>query len=346
MSRKATRSGFTLIELLVVIAIIAILIGLLLPAVQRTREAANRIKCANNLKQMGLALHQYHDVENSFPPGVDNRFTVFWHWSWMARILPYIEEGNLYNEALAFASSPSAAVNWYAPPPSGTAGYASWSPWGGWVFGLPGPGPNPALSRVVPLYVCPSDIQRPVTQFTSFSGVRLVQAYTDYQGVSGLNYQTNDGVLGSNFPVRIADITDGTSNTLMVGERAQMKTQRYGVWFAGCGQYGIGVPIGDEQRGSADVVLGVREINSQHNGYPDMDELCPAGPYHFQAPGQIRDASGKPLPDCDAFHYWSYHIAGANFLLADGSVHFLAYGADPVFPALGTRAGGEIDQVP
>src|SRR5712691_8845628 len=98
------RVGFTLIELLVVIAIIAILMGLLLPAVQRVREAGNRAKCANNMKQQGLALQQYHDQYRVFPEGTNNQFSLTWHWSWMAKILPYLEQENLYKQALAFAN--------------------------------------------------------------------------------------------------------------------------------------------------------------------------------------------------------------------------------------------------
>src|SRR5258708_30083836 len=110
MIRSHRGFGFTLIERLVVIAIIGVLMALLLPAVQKVREAANRIKCANNLKQQGLALHQYHDVNHALPPGLDNRFQIFWHWSWMARILPYVEQDNLYQEAFAFASIKSTPV--------------------------------------------------------------------------------------------------------------------------------------------------------------------------------------------------------------------------------------------
>ena len=344
MVRLFRRSAFTLIELLVVIAIIAVLIGLLLPAVQKAREAANRIKCQNNLKQMGLALHMYHDSYGTLPPGTINQFSIYWHWSWLARILPYIEQDNLWKKADTFAHDTSVPVNWYLPRPDGTPGYASWSPWGGYVFGLPQLGENPVLAWVVPTYICPSDPEPAVSQMP-MGEVTLTMAYTDYQGVSGTNYLTNDGLLGCNRTVRFADISDGLSNTLLVGERHSSKKLYFGVWFAGCGQFGYGLPEGDEQRGSADTVLGVREINSQHNEHEEIDQ-CPPGPYHFVPPGTIRDATGKFNTECDYFHFWSHHPGGANFLYADGSVHFLPYEADSVMPQMGTRAGGETFTMP
>jgi prepilin-type N-terminal cleavage/methylation domain-containing protein/prepilin-type processing-associated H-X9-DG protein len=346
MSRTRSRPGFTLIELLVVIAIISILVGLLLPAVQRVREAANRTKCANNLHQIGLGLHHYSDVHGWLPQGTNNKFSIYWHWSWMAKILPFIEQENLFNRAYTFASDQSYPVVWYLPRPNGTPGYANYSPWGGYPFGLEDVlGQNPAIAVVVPTYVCPSDFAPKIMQENLTATAVLIQATTDYQGVSGTNYLTNDGVLGSYHAIRISDITDGSSNTLMVGERSNTKELHYGAFFSGCGQFGYGLPEGDEQRGSADVVLGVREINSQHNGYSDVDR-CPPGPYHFQPPNQIRDANGEINGECDAFHFWSYHLGGANFLYADGSVHFLAYAADAVLPAMGTREGHEVFEMP
>src|SRR5437667_9436296 len=120
MIRTPRRSGFTLIELLVVIAIIGVLISLLLPAVQKVREAANRTQCLNNCKQMGLALHNYHDTYKRFPPGLDTGIRPYrappsqgWtaYWSWLAYILPFIEQDNLWNQANAWAKTDPAATS-------------------------------------------------------------------------------------------------------------------------------------------------------------------------------------------------------------------------------------------
>jgi prepilin-type N-terminal cleavage/methylation domain-containing protein len=133
--------GFTLVELLVVIAIIAILMSLLLPDVQHVRHAAARTKCANNLKQIGLALHHYHDVYGCFPAAQNTYFYDQYYWSWLAKILPFIEQDNLYHQAELWRDS--------GPP-----GNLRWAPW----YTADGTQPqNPVLAYVVPTYICPLD---------------------------------------------------------------------------------------------------------------------------------------------------------------------------------------------
>jgi prepilin-type N-terminal cleavage/methylation domain-containing protein len=142
MNRSRPRPpGFTLVELLVVIAIIAILISLLLPAVQKVREAAARTKCSNNLKQIGLALHNYHDSYGAFPSAHDTNSHPQYFWSWQAKILPFIEQDNLKRQAEAWRDS--------GPP-----GNLRWAPW----YTANGTQPqNPVLAAVVTVYVDSDD---------------------------------------------------------------------------------------------------------------------------------------------------------------------------------------------
>jgi hypothetical protein len=143
-------------------------------------------------------------------------------------------------------------------------------------------------------------------------------------GVGGINQDTRDGVLFLDSHVRLADIRDGTSHTLMTGERPPSARGNLGWWYAGWGQ---------EKNGSGDSVLGVTELCRLQNA-PE----CPLGPYEF-GPGHIQN-------QCDAFHFWSFHSGGAHFLSADAAVRFLPYSAASVLPALATRAGGEAVQSP
>lgn len=346
MPNARCRRGFTLIELLVVIAIIAVLLGLLLPAVQKVRDAANRIKCGNNLKQLGIALNAYHDLYKGYPPSLDNRFHKYWHWSWLARILPSVEQGNLWKQADDWASQTTHPVRWPHPRPAGTAGYAHYSPWGGWIFGRPEVPQNPALGTVVQTFICPADPL--VLQVRTFTHGQdpLLMAFTNYLGVNGTDYRLQDGMFTSNKQVRYAAIQDGASNTLLVGERGASRSMDFGSWLAGCGQMDRTLGPEDDQRGSGDVMLGVRELNSRQNGNPILDQVCPPGPYHFQRRGQILDTNGQVREECDQFHFWSHHTGGANFLFVDGSVRFLAYEADALLPALGTRSGRETVTLP
>jgi prepilin-type N-terminal cleavage/methylation domain-containing protein/prepilin-type processing-associated H-X9-DG protein len=330
--RAGHRPGFTLVELLVIIAIIAVLIGILLPAVQKVRDAANRLQCANNLKQIGLALHNYHDVHAALPPALDSNFQRRFFWSWMARILPYVEQENLYRHAAAFADRDKTPYHYPYPMPNGTRGFHEWDPFG--------PPQNPALGTIVSTWTCPSDSR--TLQVSFIDGYTI--AFTAYLGVNGTNLRRRDGLLVANAPasatrIRLADVLDGTSNTLLVGERPPSQDLYWGWWFSGAGQVDYPHnPAGSHQNGSLDVVLGAAELNVPHRWNEPGASTCPPGPFQF-GPGRASEI-------CDQYHFWSLHAGGANFLFADASVHFLTYRAADVLPLLATRGGGEVVSVP
>ncbi len=169
------------------------------------------------------------------------------------------------------------------------------------------------------LYFCPAD-SRP------FAGISVVSAGpTSYLGNEGIDLYARNGVLYIDSQISFADVSDGASNTLAVGERPPSAQGDFGWWYAGEGQ---------AKDGSCDNVLGVRERNDSKYGAG-----CPPGPYTFR-PGRFQN-------QCDMFHFWSPHTGGgANFLLVDGSVHFLSYSANPILPALATRNGGEATSLP
>ena len=312
--------AFTLIELLVVIAIIGVLIALLLPAVQKVRGAANRSVCTNNLKQIGLALQMYHDNNDKFPPGNTQYLPPHWldihsDLSWMGRILPYLEQDALYAQVeVAFAQQVRRYGHGNAQGVEHQAVYAT----------------------VLSVYKCPSDDRQ--YRASREPPVGPV-AFTGYLGVSGTNLRANDGVLYWNSQVRSAEVTDGLSNTLIVGERPPNYNLYFGWWYNGAGQWDLSFGNAwSHDTGSCDVILGTAELNLKAN--PDAPALraCPDGPYAF-SPGTIHNP-------CDQFHFWSLHPGGSNFLLADGSVHFFQYGSGAVLNQMGTRAGGEAVEVP
>jgi prepilin-type N-terminal cleavage/methylation domain-containing protein len=208
-TQSAGRKAFTLIELLVVIAIITALIGLMVPAVQRIRELANRVSCQNNLKQIGLALHQYHDVEYSFPPGYlwspvtpDDPRVTRPGWGWAAFLLPYIEQRPVSDQ-----------IN----------------------FSLPVEDPANAAPRtlILRLFICPSDrTSSGIFNIRDANGLPLADAATNsYAACYGAEGEISaalgggNGIFFRNSQIAIGDILDGTSYTIAIGERAAMFTQ-------------------------------------------------------------------------------------------------------------------------
>jgi prepilin-type N-terminal cleavage/methylation domain-containing protein len=327
MSHRFRRSGFTLIELLVVIAIIAILIGLLVPAVQKVREAAARLQCENNLKQIGLACHNFHDTYRRFPSALDSTLQSngldpskgrHWYWSWLAQVLAYVEGQNIYRQADTFAATGDGKRFSYPRPAH------PWNPWGDWsISSGPVNTANPMIGVMVPVYGCPSDDRTLVAQNVPTgvgSSFWPAMGLTGYVGVSGVTARDFKGIIYLGSKVRMTGITDGTSNTLLAGERPPSKDMEYGWWFAGAGYDNSGV---------GDVVLGAREI------YYASAVGCGKTPKVGLQPGGINDT-------CDQTHFWSFHDAGANFLLGDGSVRFVSYSVDNILPALATRNGGEV----
>lgn len=349
------RSAFTMIELIVVIGIIIVLAALLLAAVQKARAAAQLAGCANNLRQLGMALHNYHDVKGSFPPGC---FNGTWsalegykynRVSWMAAVLPYVDQQPLWEQTEAMQVIGS------TPPPCNTGLFPrNWS----WPFdSCNGVQRYQALETPVSSFICPSD-PRPLQSY-EVQGLRV--AMSDYVGVSGpdlwswaFNRPQRPGGYAADLPgiltshskydgdhmqakggptnwggTRLSDVTDGSSNTLMVGERPFAAPYRWGWWFANEGQMQVSCSCGP--------IMGTNEVNLQNNFIPVLDD-CPAGPYQF-SPGSLDNP-------CDQFHFWSLHPGGGNFLFGDGSVRFLTYDSASILAALATKAGGEQVSLP
>ncbi|QDT46943.1 Type II secretion system protein G precursor [Symmachiella dynata] len=306
MQTRKSFKGFTLIELLVVIAIIAILIALLLPAVQQAREAARRTQCRNNLKQIGLALHNYHDTSLTFPPGTlfgDDDF------GWAAFILPGLDQGNLYKQ-IDFSNDGE-----IIPADPGGAGEDEKKP----IILQPG-----VTDQVLAVYTCPSSTLRTHSFVrpgaATITGVNAGtydlggHAKNDYSACLGSGGGSITGMFGkikdNNSPTRIRNVIDGTSNTICVGE-GNTEAAR------------LTPNAGDGNAKDFPVWIGT---NDQHQNV--VKETQPTKP-----------PNGATCDDCFA----SQHTGGVFFLFADGSVHFISENIDgQTYSDLGDKADGNV----
>ncbi len=327
MARRACRRAFTLIELLVVIAIIGVLMALLLPAVQKVREMAMRLKCSNNLKQIGVALHNYHDTFNWFPPGYIDGNTdptstpdndVGPGWGWAAFLLPYLEQQNVYNQ-----------IDFHQG------------------VGL---GSNVAVSQIpLTIFQCPSDPYQ--DNFTVWP-TNIMVAHSNYVGCNGwvecywnaggyANPNGNDGLSGAygftgdglfhrNSHHNFASVTDSLSQTIFVGERSANHSPS--TW------------TGAVTGGRCPAWMATQPPTPPYTpppglpySYADFDEAL------VLAHGNATHVPSADYPFFDPDTFYSMHAGpGANFLFGDGSVHFLTRYIDPnIYQWLCTISGGE-----
>jgi prepilin-type N-terminal cleavage/methylation domain-containing protein/prepilin-type processing-associated H-X9-DG protein len=337
MIRGSRRGAFTLIELLVVIAIIAILIALLVPAVQKVREAAARTQCINNMKQLGLALHGFHDANKRLPPGAASDVPPFaqggggWGSSWMVYILPHIDQGPIYSK-------------WQF---TGSSGFNNAN------------NANLVANVVIPAYRCPSS---PVPMSFTAGGSGTNKMIVSYTGIAGSalgatpvynggccngagNLISDAGVLFSGSMVQLTQITDGTSNTWMVGEQSNhlLDSNRNPItsgYTAACaysgGLYGWTMGSGIGQNGTVAGWAGdgrgfnTTTLRYQINQIGFASDAASNGAY-----GCNNDV-GQNIPMS------SIHPGGANMLHADGTVHFASNSmTTAVIHALSTRSGNE-----
>ena len=314
--------GFTLIELLVVIAIIAILIALLLPAVQAAREAARRTQCKNNLKQLGLALHNYHDVFNAFPPGGTYRAATVQPagWSIQARLLPYIEQANL-TSLIDFSR-----------------GYSV----------------QPAVTPIrVATLMCPSEINDKVyvDGSTNYWPCNYAANYGEWFVWNPASGQFGSGAFGPNAKTAMRDFTDGTSNTIAMSE---VKAFQYYLRDAGA----VATPAVPADPAAISALGGTLK-NSGHNEWVDSRANQTAFTTTFTPNTKVPHLDGSTTRDIDwvniregnnatestygVFTSRSFHTGTVQSLLMDGSVRSFSDNIDRgIWRGVGTRGGGEV----
>ena len=355
------KSGFTLIELLVVIAIIAILIALLVPAVQKVREAAARIQCTNNLKQIGLACHNYESAIKSFPPGFRGQSIggapySMDLWGPLAMLTPYLDQTPVYNSInLALPLWVSSAGTPYDNPFQVT-------------FSAP-----TAVMTVVPAFTCPSDTQQSVCQPPNDTTYGMPQplAPTNYAFCQGTGLTTGqtgwlgspfnaDGVFYAQIATKIVQISDGTSNTVGASERILGTGSEMGTTPptinpqtmyvspgydggvaptpASCSPTQSGQTFNWYNRRMFTWVSGEPRCTSYTHYYVPNDPVNPDCASDYPGTGSVLDYSGHGLSTAR-----SRHPGGVNVWLCDGSVRFVQNSISlPTWQALATRANGDI----
>lgn len=305
--KTLSRRAFTLVELLVVIAIIGVLVGLLLPAVQSAREAARRMQCTNNLKQIGLALHNYHDTYKVFAPGWilptagDGRYA----WGWSSSILDFIEQAPLRE------ATQQGEINIHTAAD------------------------NPTLLKFlqtpIPAYRCPSDIAPETNNWLAINKQRMTTS--NYVGTHNSDYWdkngdlTQGGIFIENEGTRFRDIQDGTSNTAMVGERQWSFQDADGKMLVSGAAHAFGNVPGhsDDWRWGYQVALGVYKMNL--HGTDQSGKI-------YQGDVSMRGANG----------FSSSHPGGSQFCFADGSVRLITESIDSHFNNQGVQTDASGDR--